>query len=379
MTSTSVAAPATWTVTGEAGAEVDSNVQRVETGPGLDTCPVQSPVLRFGARVEGRAKAAGGSYVLALSDLTRVVAGSNQPADTCMTPSGVAASVSAENVTVLGGDLKWLHPIGERPVLLGFGITGADAEPMSDPIGDRTFTNIGADALLVARDGDEHRLLVALGARAFTYKPDHQFDWSGATASARLDLVLWQPPSRTRSLELAATVGVEARAYDSSAVTNACPPDAPPDTTCLAGTDLARRDRFQRAGVELTYAGHRVLSVGYQLVVIDSNSFGESLVRHRATASATTGLPWGLYGTLLGILEIDQYLDGLLVRTDLVRSDFANVEDENRSSLQARLAKKLDSGWSVEARAAIWRNLGPGSSELAFKRDLVYLGVVYSR
>src|SRR5207245_1256271 len=113
-----------------------------------------------------------------------------------------------------------------------------------------------------------------------------QFDWSGATASARLDLVLWQPPARTRSLELAATLGIETRAYDSVAFANACPPGAPPDATCSAKTDLARRDRFSRAGLELTWVGRQVLSAGYQLIVIDSNSFGESLVRHRVTASA---------------------------------------------------------------------------------------------
>ena len=33
-----------WTVTGEAGAELDTNVQRVETGPGVVTPPVESSV-----------------------------------------------------------------------------------------------------------------------------------------------------------------------------------------------------------------------------------------------------------------------------------------------------------------------------------------------
>jgi len=185
--------------------------------------------------------------------------------------------------------------------------------------------------------------------------------------------------SEVSSVELATTLGFEARAYDAVALANACPPGSPPDPTCFASTDLARRDRFARASVELSWVGRQIVALGYQLVVIDSNSFGESFARHRVTVSATTGLPGGLYGTLLGILEIDQYLDGLVVQTDLVRADFANIEDENRSSLQARLAKKLSATWSLEGRAAVWRNIAASSMDLAFHRELVYLGLVYAR
>ena len=41
-----------WAVTGEGGAELDTNVQRVETGPGLDTQAVAAAVVRLGARAE---------------------------------------------------------------------------------------------------------------------------------------------------------------------------------------------------------------------------------------------------------------------------------------------------------------------------------------
>src|SRR6266702_824265 len=86
------AAPDTWTLTGEAGAELDTNVQRVETGPGRGTSAVTSAVARFGVRTDGRGAAGGGTYVLALSDLTRVV---SDP------------SVQVENVTLLAGDVRW--------------------------------------------------------------------------------------------------------------------------------------------------------------------------------------------------------------------------------------------------------------------------------
>jgi hypothetical protein len=352
-----------WSVTAEAGASIDTNVERVETGPGLDTSPVLAPVSRLGVRADGRGDLLGGAYAVGLSDLTRTVIGS--------TP--------IEDVTLLAADVRWVHPVGDRPIGLGFGLIGADALPLADPVGARTFSNVGGDLLVTSHAGDERRFVLAIGGRAFTYKPDHLYDWSGPTTSARLDLVLWQPSGHTRSLELAATAGFEARAYNSDALVNTCSPGMMPGSSCPpAPTDLARRDRYEHVGLELTWVGRQVITIGYQLAVIDSNSYGESLARHRATLSATTGLPWGLYGTALVVVQIDQYLDGLVISSDVQHHDFANIEDENRSSIQLRLARKLTPGWSVEARAAYWRNLG-SSVELGFERALFYGGVVYTR
>ena len=351
----------TWKIQGEAGAEVDTNVQRVETGPGVDATPVESGVFRVGARADGRGKLAGGTYVASMSDLTRIVTDD---------------SVSVENVTLASAELRWMHPLGDRPVSLGAGAVGADALPISDPIGARTFSNVGGDLLLSAHDGDDKRLLLAIGGRSFEYKPDHTFDWSGPTASARLDYVPWQSPEGARSLELALVAGVEARAYDSAALVDACPPNAAPDPTCSSpAPSLLRRDRFERVGVEATWVGKQVASIGYQLIVIDSNSYGQSLVRHRATGSVTSALGWDTFGTVLAILQIDRYLDGIVVG-DINQRDFTNIQDDNVSSLQIRIAKKLTAEWSLEARGAIWRNIG-STGMSSYERELASVGVVY--
>src|SRR5262245_55208606 len=92
-----------WSVTADTGAELDTNVQRVE---GLTTTtlasqplpqPVTAGVLRFGVRTEHTDHLLGGTYALAVSDLTRLV--SND-------------TVDSENITVLAGDVRWLHRIG---------------------------------------------------------------------------------------------------------------------------------------------------------------------------------------------------------------------------------------------------------------------------
>src|SRR5690606_38683782 len=106
--------------------------------------------------------------------------------------------------------------------------------------------------------------------------------------NARLDLTLWEQSGGTRSLELAAFAGVEARAYNDVALANACEdgemPEDPKD--CSAATSLARHDRYHRIGAELTWVGSVVAALGYTLSVTDTNSYGQSLVRHRVNLSA---------------------------------------------------------------------------------------------
>lgn len=368
-----------WQVSGEAGTEYDDNVQRVETGPGLNTQRDAAWVLRFGARVERKARVWGGQYSLDLSDLTRMVDLSGVTGNPDSNPD-----LAVENVSALAGSVRYLHPLPDRPVLLGAAANAIDVLPISDSIGARTFRNLGADGILAFRDNDDHSLTLAVGMRDFVYKAEttHIFDWRGPAANARFDLVLWQPPSKTKSLELVATAGFEDRTFvaeEAKAFANACAPGAPPNPGCAAPTSYGRRDRYSRVGVELTWVGHQVATIGYQLALIDSNSFGESLARHRVTASGTAALGHEVYGTLLAILQLDQYLDGLVIRSDLQGQGFANVDDENRSSLQLRLARKLYSEWSIEGRAAIWRNLGGNAMALDFQRELIYLGLVYGK
>jgi hypothetical protein len=367
-----VAAATPWVVTGEAGAERDSNVQRVETGSTTNNEPEPAWVMRFGARIERKGKAVGGNFAFNLSDLTRLVAD---------------GGLAVENVAVLASNLRWLDQIGERPVAAGFALSAIDAIPLSDDVGARTFRNLGADALLAMRSEDEHELTIAFGFRDFVYKPGHltvngvpnqNVDWRGPAASVRLQLMLWQPAEKTKSLELVTTLTFENRGFEATALANTCAPEDPPGN-CAAGTDIIRRDRYQRLGAELTWVGRQVAAVGYQITVIDSNDFGQSLARHRLTASGTAVLPRDIYGTLLAILQIDQYLDGRVVMGGPQMQEYTSIDDENRSSIQLRLARKLTGQWALEGRAAIWRNISGNSMELDFKRELVYLGLVYGK
>ena len=357
------AAASPWQVTGEAGVEIDNNVERVETGPGLDTEPVTAAIFRFGARADKRGELLGGNYALELSDLTRIAAASN---------------LAVEDVTLVGGDLRWVHPVGDRPVGVGFALSALDDLPLDDPYGARTFRNLAADVLLTAHDGDDRRMSLSFGWHNFIYKPPTDppqlFNYSGPAVNGRMDFMLWQPADRTKSLELTAQLGFESRTYVVAAYADACAPDAPPDPSCQAPTALARHDRYSRAGVELTYSGREILQVGYQFELIDSNSYGNSFARHRILASGTVALGQ-FYISLLAILQFDQYLDGLLVESSEVNQSFTNIEDEDVSSAQLHVSRKLTAHWTAESRVAYWRNILGDTNDLTFSRAVAYLGV----
>lgn len=360
---TASAQPATSTLTIEGGAEADSNVQRVETGEGLETMRVGGPVMRLGWRFDRRSRVLGGGYILGASMLGRLVTNDD---------------AKSENVSLFAGDLRWMKSVGKRPIAVGLGVTYADAVPLSTDIGARTFRTAASDVTLVLRKGDDRSLQLSVGPRYFAYKPDRSFDWWGPAIAARLDLNLWEPSGGTRRLELAAVLGFEARIYDSLARASACPDDAPPSPACFAPTSLERRDRYQRAGVEMTYTGSFIGTLGYQITVIDSNSYGQSLLRHRGTLSATTQLPKKLIGTVLATLQIDRYLDGLVVQKDLQHQEYTNLDDANRSSVQIRLARRITETFSLEGRLAVWRDIG-GTIDTEYRRELVYFGGVYTK
>ena len=350
-----------WTLTMEGGAEADTNVARVETGAGLSD-RVAAPVGRAGARIGHRDQLLGGAYMLALSGLGRWVA---------------SGKVDNESVMLYAGDARWLHPISSRPVAVGVALTAADSFGLTGGTAARSFRNLGVDALVVL-GSDERHLTLSAGGRDFVYKQDHQFDWRGPVGNVRLDLTLWQAAGKSRSLELTTMLDAEVRSYNSIAFRNICPPDQMSGVSCRLPASATRSDRFQRASMDLTWTGDVVATAGYQLTVVDSNSYTQSLIRHRVIASVTTELADKLFGSATVTLQLDQYPDGLVVEKDDQHIEVLTLEDENRSSLQVRLARALSTTWSLEARAAVWRDFDT-TGTASFRREVVYAGIIYSR
>ncbi|HEY6173582.1 MAG TPA: hypothetical protein VIX73_04025 [Kofleriaceae bacterium] len=363
-----VAAAEPWTVRMETGGEADSNIARVETTP---TSPrrIAAGAGRLGARITHRGALFGGGYSVDVSGLARMIASSNDALDD-------------ENVALATGEASWLHAVGDRPIAFGVHATAADSVGIMGGVGARTFRNLGGDAMVVVGRGDDHHLTLGVGGRDFVYKPvlpegdPHMFNWRGPVANAQLNAMLYQTSDRTENLELAASFGFEQRAYASTAISN-CAPDVPVRDPCSAPTALHRRDRYQRAGLAVTWTGGVVATGNYQATVIDSNSYGQSLIRQRITAQVTLELFSKLLATAAATLQIDQYPDGIPVQTSVQHLETTNLEDENRSSLQILLARPVSAAWSVEARGALWRDFA-STAAATFRRTLIYAGVVYA-
>lgn len=351
-----------WRVQVEGGGEVDSNVQRVETGPDLDNHPVTAPLARAGGRIERSARRGAGGYALALSAATR---------------ASLDRAIQTEDVATLGADARWLHAIGDQPAAAGLRVVYVDALPLAGAAGTRTFRSTAAEAVLLLRRAEGDAVTLVAGVRSLTYKPDRDFDWLGPSAGLRFDRTLWHNADDTRTVELSAEYQVERRSYTGLAFANHCAPGADPAPTCFAPTDIGRTDLHHAATVEATYTGERVVSASYSLIVVDSNSYGQSLIRHRLTLAATTELPAGFIGTATLTGQLDQYLDTLILSRDITSQSFTAVDDDNRSSLQLRAEHPITGTLSLEARAAFWTDL-PGQSDVSFRRLLVYGGVVWA-
>jgi hypothetical protein len=289
----------------------------------------------------------------------------------------------SEDVAVLAGDGRFDVKVGDDGVLLGVRGSGYDA--IGYDLGDgggsrRTFgTGAAAGELTLVGPG-AHRVVASAGLRAFDYHPDPDYDWSGDQYGLRYSNTFWTgDPDQdldAASIELAAGYRLERRNYAGDAFTNACEPGAPPSPSCFAPTELGRVDLFHGFGVEAVYTGARVYGARWELQITDSNSFGQSLVRNRFELSVTTELFAEIYLTAKGVVQLNNFLDPLLLAQDVNAQTFVSIDDENRNAIIVHLSRDLSARWAAELRYEHYRNEF-ATEDLTFRRHTGYLGLVY--
>lgn len=348
-----------WTAHGELGGELDSNITRVEPSSG-DEMPALSALLAARAALAGHR--VGLDYALAASGAWRDVA---------------STALADEDRAVLGADASARRRLRGDAVTAGARASLYDVSGLGDAPPARAFqaTSVAGTLGLAGERG--HRLEVDVGGRHVRYKPDDDHTWAGPSLGADLSWPLWTSVDDTRQVDLALQARADLRSYHGSALVSVCPPGEPPSTSCLAPAAEARQDLVQALGAEVTYTAALVASAGYQLTRVASTSVGQSLLRHRVTAAATVLLPGDLYATGTLILQRDQYLDGLLVAGDLAAQSWVTLDDDNRSSLQLRLARALGRGVGVEARLAGWHDLGGAGA--GYRRGVIAVGLTWDR
>lgn len=161
--------------------------------------------------------------------------------------------------------------------------------------------------------------------------------------------------------------GFNPRVYNSEART---PPDANGNT---GTTGSRRRDTVFSVGATYAYRGPFHFSFTYGYYDQTSNSFGETVRRHRLSALAGFRLPWKL--TLLATLTFQPSLfpDGVYLSQDLTVVE----DDENMSSATLKLVRPLTKWLDVDVRYAGFIGFFPQNSFL-YMRHVVSVGLSVS-
>jgi hypothetical protein len=201
------------------------------------------------------------------------------------------------------------------------------------------------------------------GATRFLFWPRFAYSFSGPigdlTARYRFD--------RRHSVSLIGTFNP--RTYN--ATVNPRPNEPEPST--------ARRfDPLFVVGANYAYRGPFHLSVGYSYLDMTSNSYGETLRRHRLTATAGFRLPAQFTLLTTGALQLSLFPDGIFLSPDLQVVE----DDENSSTLTVKLVRPVHPHVDLDVRYALYVNVLPqrtsGTEPLLYVRNVFSLGATVS-
>lgn len=208
------------------------------------------------------------------------------------------------------------------------------------------------DALLTVHlEGDAHR---------FLFHPRFPYSYFGPTGTLSVRAKL----SKRHHLAVFGTF--EPRTYNGT--TNANPDDPnPPDPA------PTRKDSFLVVGAGYTYKGPFIASVTYSYLDQASNSWGETLRRHRLAVTAGVRLPWKWTLLASGAAQLTQYPDGVYLSSDLQVAE----DDENSTSLSLKLVRPLDKHLDLDLRYAVYGNTLP-QNHYVYVRHVGSVGLTFN-
>ncbi|MHB1845054.1 MAG: hypothetical protein ACYCWW_09500 [Deltaproteobacteria bacterium] len=220
--------------------------------------------------------------------------------------------------------------------------------------GDRAYADFGGGVGLDFRLLRKLDATLRAGFRAFDYFPDTDYSEAGPALSAELRAEPW----RKQSLVLG---------YRLFPQTYRGPQDFPD------GSSQGHRfDWYHVASAGYAWRGPVVLSLTYFFIDDRSDSYGESLVRHRVEGLCGALLPGELYLVATGALQLTRYPDGLYLSPELLLLE----DDDDLDELSVKLSRDLGRGFEVELRGGYyWNDLLQNG--LTYERAVVTLGLAY--
>jgi hypothetical protein len=225
---------------------------------------------------------------------------------------------------------------------------------------ERDYTSLTGQGFVDFTPTANLHVRLRFGATRFLFWPRFAYSFSGPVG----DLTARYRFDRRHSVSLTGTFNP--RTYNSTVNPR---PDEPEPSA-------ARRfDPLFVVGASYAYRGPFHLSVGYSYLDMTSNSYGETLRRHRLTATAGFRLPAQFTLLTTGALQLSLFPDGIFLSPDLQVVE----DDENSSTLTVKLVRPIHPHVDLDVRYALYVNVLPqrmtGTEPLVYVRNVFSLGV----
>ncbi|WP_369945938.1 hypothetical protein [Vitiosangium sp. GDMCC 1.1324] len=257
----------------------------------------------------------------------------------------------SEDVLVQAAALEGSLALGSS---LGVGVEGRAKDRRGGP---RAYTDLAASAFVEYAPDVQLSLRLRAGAHRFLY---HR-DFSASFGSPEVGFLARYRLNRRHALTFSGEYG--SRRYQDSV---RYPPGTTPEWTGR------RQDGALMASVGYTYKGPVALGLSYTYQETSSNSFGESVQRHRLSGTAGVRLPWKLTLMAQGALGINRYPDGVYLSPEIILLD----DDEAQNTLSLKLARPLSEHVDLELSYAMYGTRLP-RNDLFYFRQVGGMGVTW--
>jgi hypothetical protein len=238
---------------------------------------------------------------------------------------------TSEDVLVQAAALEGSLALGSS---LGVGMEGRAKDRRG---GGRAYSDLAASAFVEYVPDARVALRLRVGGHRFLYRPHFAASFGspevGFLARYRLD--------RRHAFFASGEYG--SRQYNDSV--------RPPPDVEVPWTGR-RVDGALTASVGYTYKGPLALGLTYTYQELSSNSYGETVQRHRLSGSAGVRLPWKLTLLAQGSLGLTHYPDGVFFSSDITLLE----DDEAQNSLALKLVRPLAAHLDLELTYALYGN-----------------------
>ena len=225
---------------------------------------------------------------------------------------------------------------------------------------ERDYSDLEGGALLDFLPDPALEVRLTLEAHRFIYWDRFDASWWGPDAQ------LYARYRFTRRHSLSVFGQYNPRTYNANA--NEKGPDGLP-----VETSTVRADTYFGAGLSYAYRGPFHFSLSYGYSDLTSNSYGETIRRHRLTATGAVHLPLDL--TVLGsaTLQLSSFPDGVYLSPELTVIE----DDENSSSVSVKVVRPLGEHFELDVRYAFYVNVLP-NNQFLYLRHVASVGVAFT-